>query len=43
MLWDAVQAHRVGQRPDHTQAVDPPGRLQREAGPAVLVDQRQDA
>ena len=38
-----MQAHRVGQRLDHTEAVDAPRHLQREAGPAVLVDQGQDA
>jgi hypothetical protein len=38
-----VQAHRVGQRFDHADAVDAPRHLQGEASPAVLVDQRQDA
>ncbi|MFB0493046.1 hypothetical protein ABIE45_005632 [Methylobacterium sp. OAE515] len=38
-----MQAHRVSQRFDHADAVDAPRHLQGEAGPAVLVDQRQDA
>jgi hypothetical protein len=38
-----VQAHRVHQRLDHTEAVDAPRHLQRQASPAVLVDQSQDA
>ena len=40
VLWDAVQAHGVGQSLDHTEAVDAPGHLQREARPAVLVRMR---
>ena len=43
VLRDAMQAHGVGQRLDHTEAVDAPRHLQREACPAVLIDQRQDA
>lgn len=38
-----MQAHGVGQRLDHADAVDAPRHLQREARPAMLVDQRQDA
>ena len=38
-----MQAHGVGQRLDHTEAVDAPSNLQREARPTVLIAQRQDA
>ena len=37
-----MQAHRIGQRLDHTQTVDAPRDLERQAGATVLVDQRQD-
>src|SRR4051794_1112901 len=43
VLREAVQAHRIRQRLDHAQAVDATSDLQRQAGPAVLVDQCQDA
>lgn len=38
-----MQAQGVGQRPDHADVVDATCHLQPEAGPAVLVDQPQDA
>lgn len=43
VLRDVVQAHCVGQRLNHTKAVDALFHLQRQAGPTVLVDHRQDA
>lgn len=40
VLRDAVQAHCLRQRLDHTDAVDASRHLQRQASPAMHVDQR---
>ena len=42
MLRDALGHHGVRQRPDHTEAVDPPRYPQGEAFARVLVNQRHD-
>jgi hypothetical protein len=41
MRGDAALQHRVGERLDDAEAVDPPGHPDRKAFPGILVDQRQ--